>query len=778
MFSSDIRKKFKNYFTSHAHHWQKSVSLIPEGDSSLLFINAGMNPFKDYFLGLKTHEQGNVCSIQKCLRVSGKHNDLKEVGASPWHHTFFEMLGTFSFGKYLKKEAIDYALQFLVKELGLDRERLLVSVFKEDKETYEIWRKDFRFPVEKIVLLGEQDNFWRMGEIGLCGPCTEIYYHLHPGKAHFKLADCLEIWNLVFMSFNNTGRSVIDLPRVCIDTGMGMERLAMILQEKTTNYETDLFSGMMDEMKKTVSFAPSALPPAGQAFHNLGFSVLADHARAVAFLLSEGLMPSGEGRGYVLRKILRRASYYDQKIREEFGVKTSLLAVSIRKLISVMGKEYPELKLKEKEILEIAKEEQLKFFQNLNLGRELLRKKIKELKSKNRHILSGKEMFILYDTYGFPFELTAELAREETMQVDESGFREEIKAGREASKKAGMSSKKSYAEKQYRKLIPLLESIAPTQFTGYKNLKEDKVGLKLGFFEKHKKMEGFEKAVLVEDYIEKDTFSKGETFSAVLDKTPFYPVGGGQVEDRGEFLGPYGKGCVRSCFKVHNRIIHVVKVKEGYLRKGERVNLVVSSKEREATAIHHSATHLLHSALRLELGEKVKQAGSLVDENKLRFDFTYSKPLKEEQIKQVEVSVNEWIREAWPVEDKLMDLKQAINQGALAFFEDHYGDQVRVLKMGPRSLELCGGTHVENTKDILLFLITGEEGVGAGVRRITAVAGPLARDMVLSLCQDVKSIYKALNLGSPFKQKSGAATVLGQIQNLKQKIKRQRQSEK
>ena len=701
--SKEIRKKFQNYFGTHKHHWEPSASLIPKADSGLLFTNAGMNPFKDYFLGIKTPSHKKLCSIQKCLRAGGKHNDLEEVGDSPYHHTFFEMMGYFSFGEYFKKEACALAFNFLTKELGFPRKTLWVSVFKEDKESADIWQKTQNIPSDRIFFLGEKDNFWRMNNTGPCGPCSEIFYYDGPKKTPTP-KDMTEIWNLVFMEFNedSQGRKS-PLPRACVDTGMGLERLLACIEGKQSNYHTDLFSGILESLEKS-SGKKYDFTEKSQNEQQKAFRVVADHSRAVSFLITAGVLPGSDGRSYVLRRILRRGLFYGNKLNPDLN----LLNVASEAVIQTMGFIYPELK-KEKKLIQSTIEEEAKLFtQSLKEGRSILLKKIGELENKT---LPNPLVWLLYSTYGFPPDLTRLIAQEKGFTLREDFSLQKFKE----------QDKSSVQKKILNKDLDLtsLKNLIPTQFTGYEKLKTKAIILK------------------------KISSPKGEWL--ILDQTCFYPEGGGPIGDRGLLKTKTGQAEVEDCQKKGGFILHKISNVKGEIKEGEQVELEVSSDHRKQIASSHSATHLLHQALRKVLSSSVRQQGSLIKPGFLRFDFSSARPLSPVQLKDLEQEVQTTIEASEPVSASFHPYKEAINQGALYLKGENYPDKVRVIRMGA-SLEFCGGIHVQNTRDIQGFKIISETGVQSGVRRIVAYTHDKLKIWEQKMAHQNKSLRRYLKM--------------------------------
>lgn len=736
MTSAQTRQKFVDYFKRNGHTQVRSSSLIPENDPTLLFANAGMNQFKNLFLGLEMRDYTRAVSSQKCVRAGGKHNDLENVGFTARHHTFFEMLGNFSFGDYFKKEAIHFAWEFLTKDLGLPKERLYVSVFKDDDESAQIWHKQEGIPVDRIFRFGEKDNFWRMGDTGPCGPCTEIFYNhgeiLSP-EAALKSVEAgedhvIEIWNLVLMQYFEKAPGVMEsLPKPSVDTGAGLERISAIMQGKINNYDTDLFTPMIERALKQVSRKQHLIDlmhgalPSSQITDELrqeqaALRVLADHARSTAFLIADGALPSNEGRGYVLRRIMRRAIRYGRKL----SVDHSFVVPMIETLIGEMSSFYPELKERQDIILTTTKDEESRFIQTLDQGTEILNQELAKLKQKNQKALSGDMVFKLYDTFGFPVDLTRVMANEQGIQVDEKEFEDRMSAAREKAKSSWKG--KGLATDEAHLIQMANESLqrnGPTGFRGYETLSGD--GQILALSNGHK---------IVNKLI------VGEAGIVILDNTPFYAEGGGQAGDVGHGKSGGAEFKIHNCTKTNDIHMHHIEVTRGEIQLGAACHLEVQDSARRATAANHSATHLLHSALRKTLGSHVTQAGSLVDTIKLRFDYTHNKPLAPEEVQKIEELVNAEIARANQVGSTITSHKEALSQGAMALFGEKYGDKVRVIKMGDFSTELCGGTHVSNTSQIRLFKIVSEAGVSAGVRRIEALTSDNALKYLLNLSHE------------------------------------------
>ncbi len=716
MKSNEIRNSFVNYFKKHHHVYVPSSSLIPENDPTLLFANAGMNQFKNAFLGIEKRDYNKAVSVQKCVRAGGKHNDLDNVGFTARHHTFFEMLGNFSFGDYFKKDAIHFAWDLLTNDLKIPKEKLYVTVFETDDEAAEIWHKQEGVPKDRIFRLGEKDNFWRMGDVGPCGPCTEIFYDHGPkaGKESDPFKGIVagedrfvEIWNLVFMQFyEEAPGKMTPLPKPSVDTGSGFERVVAALQGEFSNYDTDLFLPMIDRASKLAGQSYVTDP---EVFRNdpivrdrvAAMRVLADHCRSTSFLLADGALPSNEGRGYVLRRIMRRAIRYGRKLSTQHSFLPEMSEV----LISHMSDFYPELKTRKEHILSTIKDEESRFLQTLDNGSAILNDELSSLKKKNQKIVSGDTLFKLYDTYGFPVDLTAVIAAEQGLQVDEAGFDKVMQASKEKAK-SSWKGKSLQADEKH--LIEFSQKYgkSPTKFVGYDQF-----------------VHSTNIIAVSNGNAEVPALKAGQTGFVLLKETSFYAEGGGQVGDQGVIKTKTAEARVLNCTKQSDLFIHHIEVTSGELKVNDTADAHVENSERRQTTTNHSATHLMHSALRKVLGTHVTQAGSLVDSSKTRFDFTHNKPLSSEEIKKVETLVNNEIAEAHPVQAEVMAHAQAIEKGAMALFGEKYGDQVRVLTMGDFSSELCGGTHVKNTAEIRAFKILSESGVSAGVRRIEAITG-------------------------------------------------------
>ena len=702
MKSAEIREAFLRFFEEQGHTRVASSSLIPGNDPTLLFTNAGMNQFKDCFLGQEKRAYTRAVSSQKCVRAGGKHNDLENVGYTARHHTFFEMLGNFSFGDYFKRDAITFAWTFLTSDkwLNLPKEKLWVTVYATDDEAYDIWTKEVGVPAERMVRIGDNkgapyasDNFWTMGDTGPCGPCTEIFYDHGadiwggpPGSPEEDGDRYIEIWNNVFMQFNRTADGVLHpLPAPSVDTGMGLERISAVMQHVHSNYEIDLFQSLLAAAAKAIGCANDDQP---------SLKVVADHIRSCGFLIADGVLPSNEGRGYVLRRIIRRACRHGNKL----GAKGSFFHKIVAALVAEMGEAFPELKSQQAHIERVLKTEEEQFAKTLEQGLRILEQDLAQLQGK---VVPGDVVFKLYDTYGFPMDLTADIARERELTIDEAGFEREMEAQRERARSA------SAFGMDYNSLVKVDTA---TDFLGYDAT------------------EGQGKVIaLYKDGQAVEQLAEGEEGVVVLDRTPFYAESGGQVGDSGYLQAGAVRFDVRDTTKTGGAFLHHGVVASGALTVGAVVDARVDAEVQHATSLNHSATHLLHEALRQVLGEHVQQKGSLVDSQRLRFDFSHFEAVKPEQIKALEDIVNREVRRNTEVQTELTDIETAKAKGAMALFGEKYGDTVRVLSMGGDfSVELCGGIHAKRTGDISLFKIISEGGVASGVRRIEAITGAAA----------------------------------------------------
>lgn len=721
MNSQAIRKKFLDYFAKHQHTVMPSSSLIPHNDATLLFTNAGMVPLKDAFLGVEQLPFQRAVSAQRCVRAGGKHNDLENVGHTARHHTFFEMLGNFSFGDYFKKEAIHFAWAFLTQELKLPKEKLWVTVFEEDNEAADIWIKEIGVDPNRLSRIGAKDNFWSMGDTGPCGPCSEIFYDHGadifggpPGSPEEDGDRYIEIWNLVFMQYNRSADgSLTPLPKPSVDTGMGLERIVAVMQGVHNNYETDLFMPIIRQAAALAGITDLT---------NQSLRVIADHLRATAFLIVDGVRPSNEGRGYVLRRIMRRALRHGYQL----GLSGSFFSELLPTLIEVMGVPYSELITHANEITQVMQAEAEQFNRTLAQGMKLLDHVLHDSKQK---IIPGETVFKLYDTYGFPVDLTADIARERGFTLDEVGFAAAMQKQKTLSKSASKFSQ-SHA----------LHLTDTTSFKGYEHLVH--TARITGLYCNGEALQEL-----------KADFS--ETVAVILDQTPFYAEAGGQVGDAGYLLFPEGRFKVTHTQKAGNAIAHFGVLESGIMLPGIKVDAAVDTSLRQATALNHSATHLLHSALKKILGNHVQQKGSLVSATRLRFDFSHGKALTHEELNAIEQLVNAEIRANHLIQTQIMPQAQAIAEGAAALFGEKYGDEVRVLSMGDFSKELCGGTHAQRTGDIGLFKILEEVSIAAGVRRIEAVTGAQAIEFMqtqiaqaqqekLALTAEMKQLKKDL----------------------------------
>lgn len=696
--TAEIRQAFLDFFHSKGHQVVASSSLVPHNDPTLLFTNAGMNQFKDVFLGLDKRNYSRATTSQRCVRAGGKHNDLENVGYTARHHTFFEMLGNFSFGDYFKHDAIQFAWELLTSEkwFALPKERLWVTVYESDDEAYEIWEKEVGIPRERIIRIGDNkgapyasDNFWQMGDTGPCGPCTEIFYdhgdHIWggpPGSPEEDGDRYIEIWNIVFMQFNRQADGTMEpLPKPSVDTGMGLERIAAVLQHVNSNYDIDLFRTLIQAVAKVTGATDLS---------NKSLRVIADHIRSCAFLIADGVMPSNENRGYVLRRIIRRAVRHGNML----GAKETFFYKLVGPLIDVMGSAGEDLKRQQAQVEQVLKTEEEQFARTLERGLALLDEELAKLSGDT---LDGETAFRLYDTYGFPVDLTADVCRERNIKVDEAGFEAAMEEQRRRAREA------SGFGADYNAMIRVDSA---SEFKGYDHLE----------------LNGKVTALFV-DGKAVDAINAGQEAVVVLDQTPFYAESGGQVGDKGELKGANFSFAVEDTQKYGQAIGHIGKLAAGSLKVGDAVQADVDEARRARIRLNHSATHLMHAALRQVLGTHVSQKGSLVNDKVLRFDFSHNEAMKPEEIRTVEDLVNAQIRRNLPIETNIMDLEAAKAKGAMALFGEKYDERVRVLSMGDFSTELCGGTHASRTGDIGLFRIISESGTAAGVRRIEAVTG-------------------------------------------------------
>jgi alanyl-tRNA synthetase len=718
---TQIRQNFLKFFESKGHQVVSSSPVVPGDDPTLLFTNAGMNQFKDVFLGFDKRPYNRATTAQKCIRAGGKHNDLDNVGYTARHHTFFEMLGNFSFGDYFKKDAISYAWELLTTVYNLPAEKLWVTVYAEDDEAYDIWQKEIGVPAERIIRIGDNkggryasDNFWMMGDTGPCGPCTEIFYdhgdHIAggpPGSPDEDGDRYIEIWNNVFMQFNRDEDGVMHpLPKPSVDTGMGLERIAAVLQHVHSNYEIDLFVNLLNAAKAAVDGAGAGKCDANSP----SLKVIADHIRACSFTVADGVIPGNAGRGYVLRRITRRAIRHGYKL----GARAPFFHKLVSALVKEMGDAYPELKANEARVTEVLKQEEERFFQTISNGMEILETAL----ANTSKVIDGETAFKLHDTFGFPLDLTADVCRERGVTVDEAGFEVAMNRQRDQARAAG----------KFKMAQGLEYSGAPTVFHGYDTLNKDSAKV----------------LALYVDGTQVNSIKAGDSAVLVLDNTPFYAESGGQVGDAGELRNQSSLFEVEDTLKIQADVFgHHGQVLEGEIKVGDQLNAKVNAERRARTIRHHSATHLMHKALREVLGAHVQQKGSLVDADKTRFDFTHTAPMTSEQIAQVEQLVNAEILANAATSAKVMSLDDAQKTGAMMLFGEKYGESVRVLEIGS-SKELCGGTHVQRTGDIGIFKILSESGVAAGIRRVEAITGDRALTYLQKLDTQINQLAASL----------------------------------
>jgi alanyl-tRNA synthetase len=733
--AQDLRQAFIRYFEQHAHQAVPSSPLIPQADPTLLFTNAGMNQFKGVFLGQETRRYTRAVSAQKCLRAGGKHNDLENVGYTRRHHTFFEMLGNFSFGDYFKEDAIGFGWEFLTKTVGLDKSRLWITVFREDDEAEQFWKK-VGVPSSRIVRCGEKDNFWQMADTGPCGPCSEIHYDQGPTVPGDESPNgegdrVIEIWNLVFMQFNRDASGVLHpLPKPSIDTGMGLERLAAVAQGVYSNYDSDLFAPLLAAIGTRAGIEYGRSDQSDRSMR-----VVADHLRAITFMMTDGILPSNEGRGYVLRRILRRAARHGRLL----GIVEPFLYQLTEAVVQLMGGAYPEVRSAAGTVTEATKGEEERFIATLDQGLPILNDMIAKSRATGRNVLPGPDVFKLYDTYGFPMDLITEACREQSMTVDQAGFEAAIEEQRNRARRTG-----GFEQDTARPAVAELAArLGVTRFVGYDQLESDSVL----------------QAILKGDRLVKEA-QEGDEVEVVLDVTPFYAEGGGQVGDQGMLVGTDGRLEIKETTRpVPTMIVHKGRVIQGRIREGEQLHL----------SVNHTATHLVHAALREMLGPHVKQFGSLVAPNRLRFDFAHFRPLSSRDVDDIETVVNGEIRRNERVQSEVMSIQDAVAKGALAFFGDKYGEQVRVVTVESFSKELCGGTHCRHTGEIGLFRIVSETGVAAGVRRIEAQTGHGAMAMMKKLEAEVRELSDLLKVG-PSELVAKARKVMTQLKDKEREL--------
>jgi alanyl-tRNA synthetase len=694
--SNELRQAFLDFFAERGHEVVASSPLVPGNDPTLLFTNAGMVQFKDVFLGLDKRSYDRAVTSQRCVRAGGKHNDLENVGYTARHHTFFEMLGNFSFGDYFKREAIRYAWDFLTQTLGLPAEKLWVTVFNDDDEAADIWLKEMKIDPERFTRMGEKDKFWAMGDTGPCGPCSEIFYDHGPdvpggppGTPDEDGDRYVEVWNLVFMQFDRSADGTMTpLPKPSVDTGMGLERIAAVMQGVHSNYEIDLFANLIEATAKTVGVENDG---------SSSLNVIADHIRACAFLIVDGVLPGNEGRGYVLRRIIRRAIRHGKKL----GTDEPFFYKLVAPLAEEMGGAYPELPKGRAHVEKVLQKEELRFAETLDQGMEILEEAIRDLSGER---IPGEVVFKLYDTYGFPVDLTADIARERGLQIDTAGFEAAMDKQRDRARAASKFAASSEAA---------IRTDAASEFSGYEGTEAPG-----------------EVVALFRDGARVDSLAAGDEGAVILSSTPFYAESGGQIGDTG-ILAETGKLFqVVDTQKSGKAIVHYGAVEQGEVEIGDTVEAIVDEERRQAIRLNHSATHLMHAALRQVLGDHVQQKGSLVAPERLRFDFSHYEPVTAAQIAEIEAIVNDEIRNNVAADTRLMSYDDAMQSGAMALFGEKYGDEVRVLRFGDFSVELCGGTHVERTGDIGVFKITSESGIASGVRRIEAVTGKGALEWI------------------------------------------------
>jgi len=700
--TSEIRNRFLNFFKDNGHEIVKSSPLVPGNDATLLFTNAGMVQFKDLFLGTEKRSYSRATTSQRCVRAGGKHNDLENVGYTARHHTFFEMLGNFSFGDYFKEDAINFAWKFLTVELALPADKLWITVFEEDDEAYDLWAKNVGVPEERIARIGAKDNFWQMGDTGPCGPCSEIFYDHGPdvfggppGTPDEDGDRYIEIWNLVFMQYDRSADGTLTpLPKPSVDTGMGLERVAAVLQHVHSNYEIDLFAALLEEVQAVTGSDDKDNP---------SLKVVADHIRSCAFMIVDGVLPSNEGRGYVLRRIIRRAARHGHNL----GASELFFHKLVGPLCSLMGDAFPELTAARKQVEDALLAEEVRFAETLSQGMKIFEEDLNKLSGDT---VPGETAFKLYDTYGFPLDLTADIARERGLMVDEDGFETHMNAQRDRARAASQFAGGADLK---------ISTTTSTSFTGYDNLQDQAEVLEL--FVDGESCDSADASALTAEQI----------VVVVLNATPFYAESGGQVGDRGMLTGDQVRFEVADTKKSGNAFLHFGVLSQGVLSKGDKLSAVVDADRRRSTLKNHSATHLLHAGLRRVLGDHVQQKGSLVTAGHLRFDFSHGAPVSHDELTSIEAWVNAEVMENAVSSTSEMSMDDAVAKGAMALFGEKYGEVVRVVELGPNSVELCGGTHVQRCGDIGMFRVVSETGVAAGVRRIEAVTGTAAIDQTI-----------------------------------------------
>jgi alanyl-tRNA synthetase len=749
--TAEIRRDFLDFFAARGHQEVASSPLVPANDPTLLFTNAGMVQFKDVFLGAEKRKYQTAATSQRCVRAGGKHNDLDQVGYTARHHTFFEMLGNFSFGDYFKEDAIRYAWELLTQVYGLEPDRLWVTVYETDDEAFDIWTREIGVPAERVIRIGdkpggakyESDNFWAMGDTGPCGPCTEIFYDHGPdveggppGSPDEDGDRYIEIWNLVFMQFDRAADGTMNpLPKPCVDTGMGLERLAAVLQHHHSNYRIDLFRALT---------AAAAELTGCKDQDNASLNVIADHIRACAFLIADGVVPSRDGRGYVLRRIIRRAIRHGYKL----GMKKPFFYNMVGPLAEQMGDAYPELREKEALIATTLLEEEERFARTLDTGMGILKNVMLKAAEDGDSQIGGETAFLLYDTYGFPLDLTQDIARENALSVDEGGFNEEMAKQQERGRSAGKFTQQAQIS------TGAIKKLSPTVFLGY---------------EEQETADARIDAILVDGEQVDELAAPGQAV-LLLDKTPFYAESGGQVGDSGSIQAEGAEFEVVDTIKVAGVFHgHIGQLKTGQLKTGAVVTARIDAQRRQAIVLHHSATHLLHAALKQVLGDHVEQRGSLVAPDHLRFDFTHPRAVSADQLREIERIVNEEIRVNPAADVQVMDFDDALETGATALFGEKYGDRVRVIQFGGFSVELCGGTHVARIGDIGQFKIIEESAIAAGIRRIVAVAGEAAVEKIQSMDEQLKQLGQVLKV-APDAMEDRLRQVLDRAKTLEKEV--------
>lgn len=750
MKAQEIREAFLDFFAQRGHKIVKSSPLMPKEDPTILFTNAGMNQFKNIFLGLEKRSYSKAASVQKCMRVSGKHNDLEQVGKTNKHHTFFEMLGNFSFGDYFKKEAIEYAWELVTEIYKIEKEKTYITVYEEDDEAFQAWNHGIGIPEGRIFRFGKEDNYWAMGETGPCGPCSEIHYDIglevergDPYHLIKKGSDrFLELWNLVFMQyFQDEKGKLHDLPSPSIDTGMGLERLAVCLQGKNSNFDTDLFFPLIQAL---CDLCRREYPAGDEG--DVAMRIIVDHVRAVSFLIGDGIMPSNEGRGYVLRRLIRR-SYRQGNL---LGIQEPFLYKLVGVVSDIMKDAYPELLSSVTHISKVCLSEENRFSSTLARGLRTFQQYIQEIEKEGGHILKGAKIFKLYDTFGFPLDLSRELVEEKDIALDEEGFHQELESQRQRARLSWKGDAFQKGKKAYQALKEL-----SGKFVGYEDYKVAEARV-LAIIKKGKQA---------------SDLKQGEEGEAFLDKTPFYAEAGGQVGDSGYLKNPHFSALVKNTFyPIPDLIAHTIEVLSGKIEVKDKVEASIDIPKRQALSNNHTATHLLHASLRQTLGDHIKQAGSLVSSRRLRFDFTHFSPLSPSELGQIESLVNTKIRENIPVRTQITTLEEGLKQGAVAIFEEKYGDKVRMVIVDDFSKELCGGVHVHATGNIGLFKIVSESSIAAGMRRIEALTGEEALKYIQETDDLMDNVQLSLNVSKK--------ELLNQIEKLKDSLKEKEKENK